>query len=65
MLTTTDTDGNLRSRPMGYKQGDSDSKSELWLVEYFFLYIKFLYIILGFSHEQIHQKYMKSSEIQK
>jgi len=36
MLTTTDADGNLRSRPMGYKQGDSDSKTELWLVEYFF-----------------------------
>ena len=33
MLTTTDEDGSLRSRPMAYKQGDSDSKTELWLVE--------------------------------
>lgn len=32
MLTTTDEDGSLRSRPMAYKQGDSDSKTELWYV---------------------------------
>ncbi|CAF0969311.1 unnamed protein product [Adineta ricciae] len=30
MLTTTDEDGSLRARPMAYKQGDSDSKTELW-----------------------------------
>jgi len=30
MLTTTDDDGSLRSRPMAYKQGEKDSKSELW-----------------------------------
>ncbi|CAF0729401.1 unnamed protein product [Adineta steineri] len=30
MLTTTDEDGSLRSRPMAYKQGESDSKTELW-----------------------------------
>ncbi|CAF3819970.1 unnamed protein product [Rotaria sp. Silwood1] len=29
MLTTADDDGNLCSRPMTYKQGDSDSKTEL------------------------------------
>jgi len=33
MLTTTDEDGSLRSRPMAYKQGESDSKTELWLVK--------------------------------
>jgi general stress protein 26 len=32
MLTTTDEDGSIRSRPMAYKQGESDSHSELWLV---------------------------------
>ncbi len=35
MLTTVDVDGSLRSRPMAYKQGESDSKTELWLVKYF------------------------------
>jgi len=35
MLTTTDEDGSLRSRPMAYKQGESDSKTELWLVKNF------------------------------
>lgn len=34
MLTTTDDDGSLRSRPMAYKQGDKDLKTELWLVKY-------------------------------
>lgn len=34
MLTTTDDDGSLRSRPMAYKQGEKDLKSELWLVKY-------------------------------
>ncbi|CAF3948766.1 unnamed protein product, partial [Rotaria sp. Silwood1] len=29
MLTTADDDGNLCSRPMTYKQGDSDLKTEL------------------------------------
>ena len=39
MLTTTDDDGSLRSRPMAYKQGNSDSKSELWLVTIYLLKI--------------------------
>ena len=34
MLTTTDDDGSLRARPMAYKQGDSDSKTELWYIRY-------------------------------
>ncbi len=33
MLTTTDEDGSLRSRPMAYQQGDNNSKTELWLVD--------------------------------
>jgi general stress protein 26 len=37
MLTTTDDDGSLRARPMAYKHGSSDSKSELWLVKFFFI----------------------------
>ena len=32
MLTTTDADRSLRSRPMAYKQGESDSRGELWSV---------------------------------
>jgi general stress protein 26 len=36
MLTTTDQDGSLRSRPMAYQQGDSNSKTELWLVKCLF-----------------------------
>lgn len=33
MLTTTDDDGSLRSRPMAYQQGENDLKTELWLVK--------------------------------
>ncbi len=33
MLTTTDDDGSLRSRPMAYQQIDNDPKTELWLVK--------------------------------
>jgi general stress protein 26 len=36
MLTTTDDDGSLRSRPMAYKQGESDSHNELWFVKIVF-----------------------------
>jgi len=35
MLTTVDVDGSLRSRPMAYKQGESDSQNELWFVKCF------------------------------
>ncbi|CAF5142736.1 unnamed protein product [Rotaria sp. Silwood1] len=45
MLTTADDDGNLCSRPMTYKQGDSDLKTELWLVKWVFLLSKNLHII--------------------
>lgn len=30
MLTTVEEDGSLRSRPMAYKHGQSDSKNQLW-----------------------------------
>jgi general stress protein 26 len=33
MLTTTDQDGSLRSRPMAYQHSKGGSKTELWLVE--------------------------------
>jgi hypothetical protein len=65
MLTTTDEDGSLRSRPMAYKQGDTDSKAELWLVSFFLFYSNLLLKNSGSSHDQIHQKYLKSRDILK